>query len=333
MSNLGTHDNFPIRDWELALYVIIAIAGTFGNSLVIAVLKRNRTMGSTAFGTYIGSLAVADLLVCLLCVPIYVTSTSWFAAHPTGTAGDVMCKIFTGYNILFFFATVSVYTLVVLAHERYLAICKPFKARIKSTQVRAFVTIAVIWVFSALLGVLSIIGEKYAPAANASVGAHCIFSNTYNNDLTPKIVYCVIFSIQYVFPITYMIVCFVRIRSCLRSKKLLALRCQAQNVQQGELQMIKIRGYCTRTVMIVIVSYFTCWSMNQILYFCLNFGMLTGIEWNNALMQTSVILCFCSSCINPFIYTIRSQEFRNGFAQILMPRHFSCSRQYIELVG
>ena len=331
MGNLRTHDTFPVRAWELTVYIFIAVAGTIGNSLVIAVLRTNKNMGGTAFGTYIGSLAVADLLVCLLCVPIYLTSTSWYKDHPTGAAGDVMCKVFTGYNILFFFATVSVYTLVVLAHERYLAVCKPFQARIKSTQKRAFTTIGIIWVFSALLGILSIIGEKYSPEANASVGAHCTFSNAYNNDIAPKVVYCAVFSIQYIFPITYMIICFGRIRRCLHAKKLRALSCPTQHIQQGELQMIKIRRYSTRTVMIVIVSYFSCWSLNQVLYFCLNFGFLTGINWNGNLMQTSVILCFFSSCINPFIYTLRSQDFRDGFAKILTPSHYVCSTQYHEL--
>lgn len=331
MSNLGTHDNFPIRVWELSLYIIIAVIGIVGNSLVMAVLKMNRNIGGTAFGTYIGALAVADLLVCIFCVPIYVTSTSWYKNHPTGTAGDVMCKIFTGYNILFFFATVSVYTLVVLAHERYLAICKPFQARMKSTRKRAIVTIVIIWLSSAALGALSITGEKYAPVANASVGAHCTFSNAYNNNITPKIVYCAVLIIQYVFPITYMVVCFVRIRNCLHAKKLIALRCSTPHIQKGELQMIKIRRYSIRTVMIVIVSYFMCWSVNQVLYTCLNFGLLTGIKWNGTLMQSTVILCFFSSCINPFIYTLRSEDFRRGFARILVPTTYPCTGQYHEL--
>ena len=331
MTNLGTHDTFPVRTWQLVLYIIIAVTGTFGNSMVIAVIKTNKAMRSTAFGTYIGSLAVADLLVCILCVPIYLTSTSWYKDHPSGSAGDAMCKVFTGYNILFFFATVSAYTLVLLTHERYYAICKPFQARIKSTQIRAFAMIGLIWLFSALLGLLSIVGEKYSPAANASVGAHCTFSNAYNSDITPKVVYAAVFSIQYIFPITYMIVCFVRIRNCLHEKKLRALSCQTQHVQQGELQLIRIRRYSTRTVIIVIVSYFACWSMNQVLYFCLNFGLLSGIEWNGVLMQTSVMLCFFSSCINPVIYMLRSQEFRQGFAKILLPPYRPCSRSYIEM--
>ena len=270
---------------------------------------------------------MADLLVCLLCVPIYLTSTSLYKDHPTGNLGDVMCKIFTGYNILFFFATVSVYTLVVLTHERYMAICKPFQSRMKSTKKRAIVFVIMIWVFSVLLGMLSIVGEKYAAPTNASVGAHCTFSNAYNNDITPKVVYVTVFSIQFILPIIYMTVCFIRIKHCLDAKRLRALSCPTEHVQQGELHIIKIRQQSVNTVMIVIITYFSCWAMNQILYFCLNFGFITGIEWNSHLMQASVILCFFSSCINPFIYTLRSQHFRSGFSQILC----ASDRRYIEL--
>ena len=333
MTNLGTHDNFPVRAWELTLYCLIAVAGIFGNILVLVVLKKNKNMGSNAFGTYLAALAVADLLVCVLCVPIYLTSTSFFENHPTGAAGDVMCKIFTGYNILFFFATVSVYTLVAIAHERQMAICNPLEARAKSTPQRARRLVTFIWLFSAILGIPSLIGEKFAPENKASVGAHCTFSIDYNSNVTPKVIYVLVFSIQFVFPIIYMITCFLKIKRCLHAKKLRALSCPTKHVQKGELMMIKIRQQSIKTVLIVIISYFLCWSMNQALYFCLNLGLVkTYIDWNSALMQVSVIFCFFSSCINPFIYTLRSQDFRDGFAHILcVHSHAPCGKGYIEL--
>ena len=331
MTNLDTHVNFPLRAWELAWYIFIAATGTFGNFLVISVVKTDKAMGSTAFGIYIGSLAVADLLVCIVCVPLYLTSTSWYTDHPTGAAGDVMCKVFTGYNVLFLFATVSVYTLVVLTHERYYAICKPFQARTKLTRKRAFVNVGLIWLLAGLLRIRAIIGKKYAPESSASMGAHCTFLIAYENDITPKLFFGVVFLVQYVFPITYMVICFVRIRNCLDRKKLRALSCQTQHVQQGELRMNRIRRYSMKTVLIVIVSYFACWSMNQVIYFCLNFGLLNGIEWNGVLTQISVILCFFSSCINPVIYLFRSKDFRQGFARILLPPYYRCPPNYIEL--
>ena len=320
MANLGTHNDFPVRYWELILYILIAVSGITGNTLVLIVINRNKQIGSTAFGIYIGALAFADLLVCILCLPIYLTSTSWYENHPTGTAGDVMCKLLTGYTILFFLATVSVYTLVAILYERYVAICKPFESRIKSTPKRAKIIIFFIYLLSLLIGIPPVIGENYAPEEKASIGAHCTFSNAYNNNAAPKIIYAVIFSLQYIFPITFMVICFVKIKRCLHGKKKEVLGTEAKFNQAGELQMIKVKKQSVRTVLIVVVSYFLCWSLNQVLYFCLNFGIFSGINWNSDLMQISIVFCFLSSCINPFIYTLRSKQFRDEFARLLCLR-------------
>ncbi len=331
MTNLKTHDEFPIRIWELSLYVFVAVSGIVGNGLIFVVLKTNNKMRSSAFGTYVGSLALADLLVCILCVPIYLTSTSWYEDHPLGPAGNAMCKILSGYNILFFFATVSVYTLVAISHERRFAICDPFRARTQSTPKRAKIIVAVIWVFSLLLGLLSIIGEEVTTPEHASVGAHCTFSNAYGNNVAPKVVYVAVFSIQYIFPISYMIICFMFIRKELRSKNLKALRCPTPHVQAGEIASLKTREKTINTVLIVITSYFLCWSMNQILYFCLNFNLIS-VSWNGNVMQVSVIMCFFSSCINPVIYAVRSKHFRDGFIEILACKKCRRREGYQELL-
>ena len=130
MANLTSQAEFPLRYWQLFSYIIIALIGIPGNGLVLIVLKRSKAIRNSAFGVYIGSLAVADIIVSVLCVPVYVTSTSAFQYHPTGIAGDIMCKVWTGYFPLFYFAITSVYTLVAISFERYLKECHPIKAKV-----------------------------------------------------------------------------------------------------------------------------------------------------------------------------------------------------------
>ena len=305
---------FPIRAWQLSGYLFIVLTGLIGNSLVLSVVRNNKAMKSSSFGTYLGALAVADIIVSILCLPVYLTSTSWFVWHPLGTAGDIMCKVLSGYNILFFFATVSVYTLVAISLERYVAVCKPLLARRQSTVKRAKLIIVGIWICSALLGILSIVGEESASSDKASVGAHCRFSNAYENDIIPKVIYVCVFSIQCIFPVTCMVLCFIWINKELQGQVKVAL--SKENLQPAEIAAVKKRKKTINTVIIVVVSYFSCWSMNQVLYFCLNFGLIS-VNWNSNLMQVSVVLCFFSSCINPVIYAFRSQEFRKGFAEII----------------
>ena len=314
MASLRSHETFPLRAWELTVYIIITIMGITGNSLVLGVLKQNREMRESAFGIYIGSLAMADILVCALCLPVYVTSTSAFKDHPTGLSGDILCKLWTGYFALFYFAVISVYTLVALSLERYYAICHPVKARVKSTISRAKKIVAAIWICSFIPNFALIAGLKSADSKSASLGSHCTIID-FENKAVWKIFYVVVFTMQYIIPIVCMVVCFVKIKKALQAGKINALTSSTAHVQAGQLAVIRSRKKTVRTIIIMIVAYFACWSLNQALYFLLNLGY--GLVWNGDLVQVSVVLCFFSSCINPIIYVLRTQQFRDGFYNII----------------
>ena len=316
-ANLGTQERFPIRIWELAFYVIISAFGITGNSIVLAVLKRKREMRCSAFGVYLSTLAVVDILVCVLCLPVYVTSTEAFKSHPTGQAGDIVCKLWTNYFVLFYFAVISVFTLVAISVERYLAICKPMKARIKSTPKRARRIVICILILSLVPNFALIAGLKYAKPGENSFGAHCT-AVKFSNDAVWKVFYVIVLLTQYVIPISLMIICFIKIKRTLRRYALDALannKIGLNSLQSGHLLLLRTRARTTRTVVIMILAYFLCWSLNQVLYFMLNIGY--GVAWNGDLMQISVVLCFFSSCINPIIYVSRSRQFREDFKKLL----------------
>ena len=314
MASLRSHESFPVRAWELVAYIVITVLGITGNSLVLGVLKQNKQMRESAFGVYIGSLAVADILVCILCLPVYVTSTTAFKDHPSGLSGDILCKLWTGYFALFYFAVISVYTLVALSLERYYAVCHPVKAKVKSTPSRAKKAVAVIWICSLIPNFALIAGLKSSSKNSGSLGAHCTII-VFDNDAVWKMFYVTVFTMQYIIPICCMVVCFVKIRNVLNARKICALTSSNPRVQPGQLAMIKSRKKTVRTIMIMIVAYFACWSLNQALYFLLNLGY--GLAWNGDLVQLSVVLCFFSSCINPIIYAFRTQQFRDGFVNII----------------
>lgn len=314
MASLKSHEGFPLRIWELIVYVIVTIMGITGNSLVLAVLKRNKQLRDSAFGVYIGSLAAADILVSALCLPVYITSTSAFKGHPTGLSGDILCKLWTGYFALFYFAVVSVYTLVALSVERYYAICHPIKAKVYSTPAKAKKIVATIWILSFIPNFALIAGLKSTDESSASFGAHCTAID-FNVKFVWTIFYVVVLTMQYVIPITCMIVCFVKIKKALHVGKINALMSEMPHVQAGQLALIRTRRKTVRTIIIMIVAYFSCWSLNQVLYFLLNIGF--GVPFNGHLFQVSVVLCFFSSCINPVIYSLRTHQFRDGFTNLI----------------
>ena len=328
-SSMGSQSDFPLRIWQLVCYSIIAVSGVFGNSLVISVLVKTKALRQSVFGIYIGSLAIADILVTSLCIPVYVMSTSSFQDHPSGLGGDILCKLWTGYFVLFYFAVVSIFTLVAILYERYLAICHPFKARTRSTKRRAIVTVCLIWVLSFAPNYALFGGLQSTDTGKGSLGAHCTTINLKQHYVVWKAFYVFVFLIQYVAPISCMVYFILRINTTLAEGKLRALTSTTDSGRSALLYTISIRRKSVRTVLIMIISFFACWSLNQVLYFMLN--LEKGVPWNGNLTQTSVVLCFLSSSVNPVIYAFRVKDFRLGFITILTCRkttrvhHFSNS--------
>eukprot|EP00112_Aurelia_sp_Birch-Aquarium-sp1_P017477 Seg4056.2 transcript_id=Seg4056.2/GoldUCD/mRNA.D3Y31 product="Kappa-type opioid receptor" protein_id=Seg4056.2/GoldUCD/D3Y31 len=329
MANLASRADFPLRYWQLSCYIIIALIGIFGNSLVLVVLKKNKKIRESAFGVYIGSLAVADIIVSAICVPVYVTSTSALRSHPTGVAGDILCKLWTGYFALFYFAVISIYTLVAISFERYLVICHPLKARYHSTPTRAYKVVIFIWICSIIPNFATIGGLKSTKTGEGSFGAHCTSIDFVGHHVILwKVFYVIVLMIEFILPISGMLYFFVRINKTL---KLHIGRSQRHGnttrVQTAQLSAIQKRKKSVQTVIAMILCYFSCWSLNQVLYFMVNIGY--GYPYNENLTQVSVVLCCFSSCINPIIYAFRSQLFRKGFAELAFP--FLHSKQRVEI--
>ncbi|KAI8439298.1 hypothetical protein MSG28_013131 [Choristoneura fumiferana] len=102
------------------IFAIIFVVGVLGNGTLVIVYVRHRGMRN-APNTYIFSLALADLLVILICVPfvsVIYTLESW-------PWGELICRISEAAKDVSI--GVSVFTLTALSAERYCAIVNPFR--------------------------------------------------------------------------------------------------------------------------------------------------------------------------------------------------------------
>ena len=92
----------------------------------------------TSINYLLMNLAVADMLVGLFFTPQYVFKHMF--THPGGLAGKVLCRLLTGSNVAWVGGAASVFTLVVIAIERYSAVMDPFGNKGRLTKRRLKVT-------------------------------------------------------------------------------------------------------------------------------------------------------------------------------------------------
>lgn len=142
------------------VYAAVFAVGSLGNSITLYILltqKSLRHLQSTVH-QHLLSLAVSDLLILLLSMPVELYSFIWF--HYPWAFGDAACR---GYYFLrdsCSYATVL--NICSLSVERYLAVCHPFKAKSIMSVSRTKRLIGATWIASFALAapMLFIMGQK-----------------------------------------------------------------------------------------------------------------------------------------------------------------------------
>ena len=125
-----------------SLYSFIVFFGVLGNVVIITIVRKTPSM-HTVTNYLLTNLAVTDLISLLFCPGFYD-----FALKKVSLSqpiGDFVCKIFAGNAVLSITILESIFTLVVVAVERYVALVKPFQANSRLRKENVSFAIAATW--------------------------------------------------------------------------------------------------------------------------------------------------------------------------------------------
>ncbi|XP_035513385.1 neurotensin receptor type 1 [Morone saxatilis] len=128
------------------IYVALFAVGSLGNSITLYTLLTKKTLQNlqSTVHYHLASLAVSDLLILVLSMPIELYNFIWF--HHPWVFGDAVCR---GYYFLrdsCSYATAL--NIASLSVERYMAICHPFKAKSIMSRSRTKKLISAMWLAS-----------------------------------------------------------------------------------------------------------------------------------------------------------------------------------------
>ena len=300
---------FELKVWQLVCYSIIFVIGLIGNVIIcIVVWKNGPWCRYIPFNLYLMALAITDLAVAVLCLPIYVMSTSKFV-HPEGAGGIAFCKIVTGYFVPFWLGGASIYILVVMSFERVTAVRKPLVANNLVASRRTYTNIASAWLIGLVMHLVTIINVTHTKS-DPSIGNHCTFSSM--DSTGRRSIFTFTFILQYVIPALIFIINYYRGQKCLK-----ALECRMkQYFNEGRKQVLAKKKRSNRIVFALSVAFFVCWIPNSVMNFLLQNGGVKELSWNSDLYQAGLLLGFFKSCFSPFLYASISREFRRSSKKV-----------------
>ncbi|CAD5209934.1 unnamed protein product [Bursaphelenchus xylophilus] len=129
----------------ISVLTILVVLVVLGNALVIAAVVLRRRLRS-ATGLLILSLAVADLMVGLVILPFSIANE---VLHSYWIFGDTWCTMWLTMDI--WMCTASIYNLVAISIDRYIAIIKPLNYPMLITKFRARCIVAIVWIGSFII--------------------------------------------------------------------------------------------------------------------------------------------------------------------------------------
>ncbi|XP_056372817.1 neuromedin-U receptor 2 [Hyla sarda] len=294
------------------VYAFIFLVGVCGNMLVCLVILKHHNM-RTPTNYYLFSLAVSDLLVLLLGMPLEVYEMWSNYPFLFGAWGCYFKTVL--FETVCFASILSVTTVSV---ERYVAIMHPFRAKLKSTRKRALRILITLWIFSILFSI-------------PNTSTHGILLQYFpNGSLVPDSATCTVVQplwiynciiqvtslLFYVLPMGIISVLYCLMGIKLRGDHSLENDKMSVNIQRPS------RKSVTKMLFVLVMVFGICWAPFHVDRLFFSFVL----DWTESLANVfnlihvvSGVFFYLSSAVNPLIYNLLSRRFRSAFKNFLPP--------------
>lgn len=295
----------------ISLYAVIVLISLLGNIFVCRQVYENNKMKKTVTNIFIFNMAVSDLLMTGLNIPF---SLARILLH-NWPFGKAMCLFVPGVQVTSVY--VSTFTMTCIAFDRYQAIMHPLKPRLFMKHGPAVVVI--IWTISTLLSLPNVLYNDVTLQYSYRKMTRCI--TEYPSAGHRKWISVYTFIVQYLLPVMFVTVAYVRIMHRLWYSKMLGAVTEDQAKSRN-----RARKKTITMLMTVVVVFAICW-LPLNLYHVINDinPNLNGssTSYNSSYFFACHVLAMSSVCYNPFIYCTLNEKFnraaRIAFAALLRP--------------
>ncbi|MEQ2169184.1 hypothetical protein XENOCAPTIV_010924 [Xenoophorus captivus] len=283
-------------------YSTVMAVGLIGNSCLVFVIMRHKEMQNVT-NIFIVNLSCSDILMCIICLPvtiIYTLMDQWIL-------GDTLCKLTPFIQCIS--VTVSIFSLVLIAMERYQLIVHPTGWKPLVSQ--SYIAVAVTWIMACLISVPFL---KYSvltlPFQNLSlplpVSDHLICMELWPSVQKRRAYTTSLLVFQYLLPLMLILACYLHIY--------LRLKRRRDMVERGRNATHKKNKGSTRInamLIAIVVAFALSWLPLNVFN--------TVFDWNHEAIPScshDVIFSSChltamvSTCVNPIIYGFLNSNFQ-----------------------
>ena len=297
--------SWPSKTVEITTYFILMTFSFTGNGLLVAVFYRNKTLRTTVH-YFIVNMAISDLIIPVVHLPWEISSTYhdglWLV---DGVLGTVLCKlVFNAWSVS---TVVSILSMIVIAVNRFRAVLFPTKLALLSQNKRRLLLPAT-WIASVVLQAHFFYAAKAVPH---DTGLYCTVQreSASHAHKVALIDWVLMFFLTSVSAIVLTVLYTSVIISLHRKKNNLHLANEI--IKKRESRNRKI-AYMLVNVVVVFYVVWIPYHVESYHYYIKPHIRLPCISnW------LAIRLPLLYPVINPVVYYIFNEEYRQGFRELL----------------
>ncbi|KAM8741661.1 histamine receptor H2b [Acanthopagrus schlegelii] len=302
-----------VRWLFLVCFIILTIGG---NVLVCLAVGLSRRLWRIA-NCFVVSLAVTDLLLGLLVMPLSATVELRSGKWPLGGA---LCNIYISLDVLL--CAASILTLMAISVDRYLAISAPLSYSRRVTPLRVTLAMIAIWALSLAVSFVPIhLGWNtvdyrvqhldWGIGDEDKEGRYCQFE--WNNN------YVLIYAFgSFYLPLLLMCGMYLRIFRVAREQVRRIRAATPSFARSASTAAIAREHKATATLAAVLGAFVICWFPYFTFFTCM--GIKEKTNPPNTLHSVVLWLGYFNSALNPILYPAFNRDFRRAYAELLRCR-------------
>ena len=295
-----------IFKYSQTVAIMLLMCGTIsvlGNGFVLYVFYRTEPMRKQTANLFLINQSVIDGTAgaILLANTTLDSLPEWVIRRPI--LYELYCRLWLSKVFMWSLFTASTYNIVAVTVERFACIMFPIAHRTYVTR-RALLAVMVCeWLFGFAFS------ASYIISSSGVVCGRCMLYSLYPSLMVQRYVGLLIVTVQYVFPLTVVTVCYAAI-----FKRLTRSRPSGRNPMRQNSASVRVRRNVVKTLMTVSVCFVICWTPNQAYYMAHNFGL--RVEFESTVYNLSVVMVLVNCCCNPLVYSLTYSRFQEAVVDI-----------------
>lgn len=290
------------------IYSLVCALGLVGNLLVLYLMKSKHVWKKSSINLFVTSLAVTDFQF-VLTLPFWAVEN---ALDFTWLFGKAMCKIVSYATAVNMYA--SVFFLTAMSVARYWSLSSALKGRRRTRRPHCcsarYITVF-IWFTAVTAALPPAVFSTTVQVSNEEDLCLVKFPETNGTaQFWLGLYHSQKVLLGFVVPLVIISACYLLLLRFITSKNI-------------NTSCAKRRAKVTKSVTIVVLSFFLCWLPNQALT---TWGILVKLDvvdfsYEYYTMQVyvfpvSVCLAHSNSCLNPILYCLMRREFRKALRKL-----------------